>query len=195
MLNQKFVDDIIDKAKSEIEIYGSPSLLLLSISLCKGTELALKLHANNNLVNIAIALMDIKLGEALKDNKVDEHVQLSLDYAKTLLAESSELSEKEKSIIYNSIESHHGSVPHSSLESEIVTCADCYRFIHPLGVVEYIRMLSSRTNNTKEIITKAEAKLHEKWKLITIKIVKQELSPHYKYFTKLFAVAKSEQLA
>lgn len=99
-----------------------------------------------------------------------------------------ELTESEKAIIYNSVESHHGAAPHTSLESEIVTNADCYRFIHPLGVYTYIKTLCGRQPDasTRDIIVQAGIKLQEKWALITLPYVRDELSGHYTSFTNQF---------
>ena len=61
-------------AISEIEKYGSPPMILFEIAEKKAIELAEKFNADKNIVLIGIYLMDIKLGQALKENKVSEWI-------------------------------------------------------------------------------------------------------------------------
>jgi len=193
MISQKFITTIIEQASAEIKRYGVPSPIHFKISLAKGRELARRLDARENLVGLGTALMDIKLGEALEAGKLSEHVHMSLDYAKALLESSRELTREDKSIVYDAIATHH-TTTHASLESEIVTNADCYRFIHPMGVFEYMRIISNRNPSGKllAMIAQVGAKLNEKWELITLPIVREELKPYYKDFTKLFTHATKE---
>ena len=41
------------------------------------------------------------------------------------------------STLINCVAAHHGAIPFDSLEAEIVANADCYRFIHPRGVMSF----------------------------------------------------------
>ena len=147
------------------------------------------LQANEDLVSIGVCCMDIKLGAALKANKLSEHVSMSLSWTKKFLDSNRELTAQEKSIIYNSVETHHGAVKHNSLESEIVTNADCYRFIHPTGVTWWNAVLGTRTQNFLEILKQLNFKLEEKWHLVSLPIVKKELEPYYKTYKQLFKAA------
>ncbi len=191
MITPQLISQITDLAKGEITKYNAPSPTHFEMSLKKGKEFAKKLKARQDLVTLGICLMDVKLGEAMHAGKITEHVAMSLAYTKEILEPSHELTEQEKAIIYNAVESHHGAVPHTSLESEIVTNADCYRFIHPTGVTEFIRMLSKRElDSVVAIVEAAEAKLDEKWTLVTLPAVKAELEPYYRDYKKLFAIVK-----
>jgi len=190
MITQEFISNITKIAEAEITKYHSPSLLHFHLSQKKGRELAENLHARIDLVSLGTTLMDIKLGEALHSNQLDQHVKISLDFTKQLLEPAKELTREEKAILYNCVSAHHGQIPHNSQESEIVTNADCYRFIHPTGVFEYLRILSLRQpKDYAFIITQAKNKLVEKWSLVSLPIVKKDLKPYYNTFLDFFSHA------
>lgn len=192
MISQKFINQISKLAQIEIDRYHAPSHIHYSMTIAKGKELAQLLDRREDLVTLGTILMDIKLGEAFSLGKLDQHVKMSLDYAKSLCESNQELTAEEKDIIYNSVESHHGAIPHNSVESEIVTNADCYRFIHPTGVTWWNAALGTRTSNFLEIVGQLDLKLQEKWKLVSLPIVKKELEPYYLQYSKLFKVAAKD---
>jgi len=190
MITKKFVTQIINLAKGEAAKSGAPSQVHLDISLTQGKRLAQQLKADENLVALGICFMDIKLGEAMQANQLAQHVTMSLAYTIDVLGPNPELTDQEKSVVYNAIESHHGAVPHTSLASEIVTAADCYRFLHPAGIMEFLRILSHRLVDLPAIVDQAEAKLNEKWGLVTLPTVKTELKPYYQQFKSIFAATR-----
>ncbi|MFY9822151.1 MAG: hypothetical protein WAM82_12270 [Thermoanaerobaculia bacterium] len=192
MFSEKLVMDALDYARSEIEKYGLPTSLHFDLSLEKAQDLAQKLGADPNLVSVGVALMDIKLGEAFQQKRLAEHVQMGVQAAQDFLKPYG-LDVKEIAKVINCIEAHHGAVPHSCLESKIVTNADCYRFIHPAGVLSYIGTLSKRNPDLRAVIEGAEGKLDEKWQLLTIDLCKTELGDVYLYFKEIFAVAKATE--
>lgn len=179
----------IKLAQKEIDKTGLPHPIHFNISLKKGEELAQKLQADTRLVKVGVTLMDLKLGEAFRAGKLEDHVHMSADAAKKFLKDYT-LTDKEKDTIINCIEAHHGAVAHTSLESEIATNADCYRFIHPTGVTQFIATLGTRTSDLRSIIEQAEAKLDEKWRLVSLPIVKKELGTYYKQYKALLRSAR-----
>lgn len=192
MITQNFINQVSKLAQQEIDQYHAPSQLHYDLAIAKGKELARLLNHKEDLVTLGTILMDIKLGEAFSLGKLDQHVKMSLDYAKQICESNPDLSSEERAIIYNSVASHHGAIPHSSIESEIVTNADCYRFIHPTGVTWWNAALGTRTSNFQEIIGQLNSKLQEKWKLVSLPVVKKELEPYYLQYSKLFEVASKD---
>jgi DNA mismatch repair ATPase MutL len=165
-------------ARKEIEKYGLPSMFHFDLSLQKGLWLAEKMNANTDLVKAGISFMDLKLGEAFKNGVQKEHVKMSSEATQEFLSHY-DLDEKEKEILINSVEAHHGSINYNSIEAEICANADCYRFVHPKGVFYYFTTLSKRYSDFESIINQIETKLNEKINIASIPIVKEELSSYY----------------
>jgi hypothetical protein len=162
-----------------------PSKNHLDISLEKGKMLAEEYNANVDLVLIGVLLMDIKLSEAKKLNKGPEHVKMASDFAKEFLKDY-DLTEKEKNIIINSIEAHHGKVPYESIEAEVCANADCYRFIHPFGVFSYAGVLAKSDLPFEEQIKSLKFKLDEKHNILSLPKAKEELEEYYEMYSKQF---------
>jgi hypothetical protein len=178
-------------ALDEIAKYGLPSLVHLYLSLDKGTQIANNLNCDNYLVRIGICLMDLKLGEAFKKNEQNKHVEYSLKAAKEFL-ERFDILPKQKEILLNTIAAHHKAVPFISIESEICANADCYRFMHPLGVFYYLVTLGKRDMAPLQILEAAESKLDEKLNILSLDYCKKELMDSYHAFKQLFQAAKQE---
>lgn len=185
MITQELVEKAKEFAYSEIEKFGLPTRLHFDISLAKGIEISKALNADERLVTIGVCLMDIKLGEAFAQKKLAEHVKMGVEASNTFLLDF-ELDEDEKNKIINCIVAHHGTVPFNSLESEIVANADCYRFIHPKGVIHYIGTLTKRNLELEEISKQAEAKLDEKMAILSLEYCKNELASFYHSFKEIF---------
>ncbi|RJQ15585.1 hypothetical protein C4573_05490 [Candidatus Woesearchaeota archaeon] len=187
--------DIVAKARnyavSEIEQYGAPTLIAFEISEKKALELAKKLKADVTIVHLGIMLMDVKLGQAMKENKLREHVAMSSLAAKEFLKES-KLDEATKKKIINCIEAHHKAVPFSCLESEICANADCYRFMTPKGFLSFLASLGKRDGTFEAKLKLAEEKLDEKYDILSLDICKKELEGHYQNLKRLIADAKVE---
>lgn len=191
MVSQSLVDAAVEYARSEIEKFGLPTTLHFDLSFNKAGDLAHKLGADANLVKVGACLMDIKLGEAFSQGRLDQHVRMGVEAAKEFLS-AHQLTADEVQKIINCIEAHHGQVPHNCLESEIVTNADCYRFIHPAGVLSYLITLSKRSPDLTTNINGAEAKLEEKRRLLSLDVCRQELDGFYDGFKNAFSAARSE---
>lgn len=196
-MNQKStatnLSSVFDAAKSaalaEIEQYGLPTTLHFDLSLNKGKEIARIVGANEQLVAIGVCLMDLKLGEAFKSGELAKHVAMSVEASMQLLT-SLQVDAETAAKITNCVAAHHGTVPFESLESEVVANADCYRFLHPKGVVHYIGTLTKRNPDVTEVIKAAESKLDEKYKILSLAVCKKELEPFYHQFKSIFAACK-----
>ena len=102
--------DIIEESKkyalSEIDKFGTPISVHFEISEKKALELADKLKADKRIVQIGVCLMDLKLGQALKENRLSEHIQMSIEASKEFL-EKFDLDRESTDKIINCIEAHH----------------------------------------------------------------------------------------
>ncbi len=183
MVTQKLIDDINKFATSQSELYGVPSLFQLNLSRNKGQLLAKKLNANEKIVLLGTLLMDCMLGPAFKAGKLQEHVSMSVSKADEFLSKNSDIAVEEKINILKCIEQHHGAKNFFSLEAEICSNADCYRFASVSG---FLGSLAYGPNLPFEARIKLLSnKADEKWNLITIDSVKKELTPQYKSIKQL----------
>ena len=184
--------DIINKlALEEIEKFGGPSLNHYNLSLIKAEQIAniIDKKIDVNLVKCGIALMDIKLGECIKQGKQAEHVSESLKYAKQILLQN-KVDSKTTQVLLNCVEAHHGKVPFLSIEAEIYANADCYRFIHPQGVFTFMQTVTNSGANHNDAINMVLAKLEEKHNIVSLPCVKAELEPLYNNIKQLLLMAK-----
>ncbi len=189
-MNTTVIAKAREYALSEIRNFGTPISVHFVLSEKKAIELAKKLNADLEIVKIGIVLMDLKLGQALKENRLSEHVKMSSEAAQEFLKKFDLDGEKKKKII-NCIEAHHGKVSFICMEAEICANADCYRFIHPRGFFAYLTLLSGeRGLGFNECLNQAESKLEEKHKILSLDICKQELEDYYQTLKKFVTEAK-----
>ena len=114
---------------------------------------------------------------------------MSSDFAKELLSKY-DLSAQEIEIILNCVEAHHGKTPFSCVEAEVCANADCYRFMHPKGVLYYLTTLAKRGGDFSAQLTQLEAKYDEKAALLSLNAAKKELEPYKKAIKELIPAAK-----
>ena len=188
-MNRDVFIKVNEIALDEIKKFGGPSLAHYNLSMLKGIEIAKKLNADIEIVKCGIALMDIKLGEAIANKKQAEHVRMSYDFAKKILDENG-VSQKEQNVLLNCVEAHHGNVPFKSLEAEICANADCYRFIYPQGVFTFMQTVTRRGLSQNEAIAAVLFKLEEKKNILSLEICKNELLPMYDQIKALLVKSK-----
>ncbi len=176
-------------ALEEIEKFSAPSHVNYDIAQEKGVELAKALGANVDLVKLGCALMDIKLGECFKEKCPPEHIKRGMAYAKKILEENG-VDEKTKELLLNCVEAHHGGAPYKSLEAEICANADCYRFIHPRGVIASVQNSMTLGQSFDGAVSFVLAKLEEKHNILSLEICKKELEPYYEPMKKMLEEAK-----
>lgn len=180
----------VDKlALEEIQKYSLPAPFHYEISNLKGQEIAKKLKADEDVVALGTRLMDIKIGEAIKQNRLQDHVKMSAEYAKEIISKykiENELIDK----IINCVEAHHKQVPFTSIESEICANADCYRFLNPKVAIHFFANLQKRDMDFDESVKYFESKVDEKWKILSLDICKKELTPSYKLLKKIISELK-----
>jgi hypothetical protein len=182
------IKDIADNcdfvARKEIEEYGLPTPRHYKLSMDAGIRLANKLGANVDVVRAGVALMDIKLGECAKEGRQAEHVAVSAEFAEELLG-NFQADDKTKAVLLNSVRAHHGKEPFESLEAEIVANADCYRFIHPRGVMSFHATVVRRGKDHDDALKNVKFKLEEKYSIMSLDAAKEDLEEYYNMFVKI----------
>jgi len=189
-VEKKIIEDARNYALQEMEKFGSPALEHFELTCVKGQEIAAKLNVDKDIVLLGTILMDLKLGECLKNGKLPEHVAESSKAAKVFLEKYS-LNDDDKLKILNCVEAHHKTVPFSCTESEICANADCYRFLHPRGFIAYAKLLAASDRGDLDyIINQLEYKIDEKYSILSLDLCKTELNDFYPLFKKILAEAK-----
>ncbi|MBN1645990.1 hypothetical protein JW868_03035 [Candidatus Woesearchaeota archaeon] len=184
------VEEAREFAVYEAKEYGTPILPHFEISEKIAVELAQKFNADLDIVKIGVYLMDVKLGQALKEKRLKEHVEMSI-YASKEFLNKFDISDTKKEKIINCVAAHHAQVPFTCKEAEICANAECYRFLHPTGIFAYMHLLAKeRCPDFLEMVKQAECKLDEKWGILSLDICKKELESYYKSFKQFFADAR-----
>lgn len=184
---------IIQQAKKyalkEIALYGSPKIEHFFLSNEKWQELAEKLWAEKNIILLWTILMDLKIGQCIKEGKLSEHVQRSSEAAQEFLKQF-DIDKDTLEKIISCIESHHWVNQYFCKEAEICANADCYRFIHPRGIFAAVVLFGWRDGNVDNVLLQVEAKIDEKYNVLSLDICKHELEPYYQEFKKLITQSK-----
>ena len=188
------IQDLIKKCddfnRLEIQKYNPDMKFLYELSLDMGIKLAETYKADVNIVKIAIAMMDSKLPEASYLKTPKKHIEMSSNVTKEILIDIDFLNEDIKENIIKCVEEHHGTKGFFSIESEVVSNADCYKFVHPKGFLYYSSMLGRRFHDFDKELEQLDFKLNEKHNTISLDIVKEELEPYYQFFQKAIDEAK-----
>jgi hypothetical protein len=177
-----FLKQARELAYSEVEKTEMPLKLHVDLACEAGKRLARELNANESIVEAGTLLMDCVIGQAIKEGRLQDHVQMSLDKANELINKSS-LSEKDKENIRHCISEHHGVNKFHSLESEICCNADCYRFTSVKGFSYAMRYL--RDMPFKDLVDLLGKKVDEKWGLLSLDICKKELTDQHEVLVNL----------
>jgi len=185
--------EIIEKAREYVKNEtGNAVRPLFNIANKAGQELAEKLNADKDIIMLGTLLMDVKLKQAMKEDRVSEHVEMSIEAAKEFLGQF-DLGEDVKNKILKCVEEHHGRDEFDSLESEICCNADCYKFLSVKGFLRYLCILSERENDFQKAVEGVLAKMNEKQKALSLDICKQELEPYYIKFKEMLEKAKESE--
>ncbi len=171
-------------ARKEIRKYGSPERFHYEIANAKGLEIAAKLKANQDIVSIGTRLMDVKIGQAIKEGRLEMHVEMSSDHARKFLSKY-KVPKEQKAKIINCIEAHHKGVPFTCKEAEVCANADCYRMLTFEGALTLLTALIKRGFESKEALAYLEKKIDEKWGILSLGLCKKELAHNYKLLKSL----------
>lgn len=184
----KLLEILRDFAYTEVERTGMPIKLHVDHSTQKGLELAKKLKARQDIVEAGTLMMDCILGEAIKQDRVNDHIEMCYQKTEKILRDFDEISEEDKSNILHCVREHHGSDKFYSIESEICCNADCYRFTSIKGFIISVRYL--RDMPFDEMITLVSDKVDEKWNAISLDICKTELEDEHELILKILGKLK-----
>jgi len=184
MITPRAIQTIKDFVYSQIEQYKAPSLFHLDFANEKGQLLADNLKANKDIVLMGTMLMDCMLGEAMKNEKPLEHIEMSAKKTEELLLKIPELNKSERKNIVACVSQHHGAEKFYSLEAEICCNADCYRFASIKGALG--GMITGRKMEMSDLVALYSKKADEKWNTLTIEICKVELEPQYQILKQMF---------
>ena len=190
MTLEELVDISYNYNQSELEKNKSEIGVLDDLALEQAIILARKHNANETIVKIAMNLMDSKLPEASIEGMVKEHIPRGLEVAKKYLNQVNDASVEEKENILACIKEHHGALKYSSIESEICANADCYKFLSAKGILAYASILARRLSNLEKEWDKLEAKMDEKYNIVSMPEVKNELEETYLTFKKILKDAR-----
>lgn len=177
MITKKLINSVKEFVYKEIETYGAPSKFQVDFTNEKGQLLSEKLNADKNIVLLGSLLMDCKLGQAYKEGRLQDHIEMSKQKADEILSSDKDVTNDEKLNILNCISQHHGLDKFSSLEAEICCNADCYKFASIKGVIGGIKHL--RDMPLDDIVKLFSDKANEKWNALSLDISKKELKVEY----------------
>lgn len=187
------LDLLLEKSKElldvEVEKYVLPPQWQNEITVDKAVWLADKLNANKEIVLIGALLMDLKVGQTIKEKRDStEHINLALEVAEKLLQEF-DIEATDKEAIKHCIKEHHNVGEFSSIESEICANADCYKFLHPKGFFSSLIRLSVRFDD-EDALNLFEYKIEEKHKTLSLQECKEELEEYYHFLKKIIKEAR-----
>ena len=187
---QEIIKAAEEFALNEIEKYGGPPLYFFNIANEKGKEIAQQLEADVEITQLGTILMDIKIGEAIENGCVKNHVQMCVDATKEFL-ERFDMTDEQKEKVINCVEGHHKDVPWKCKEAEICANADGYKFLLTKNWLSYLNLLAKRGVSPEKALEQAEKKAYEKWNILSLDICKQELEPQYKAIKDIVKLAKN----
>jgi len=176
--------------KKEVEKTDIPPIENHKICLAYGKELAKAYKANEDFILACLNFMDLKMGEAFLNNRMKDHVQMSLK-ATLLAIRPLDLDKKIIKEISDCISSHHGMKKYPSIEAEICANADCFKFLHPRGVFAFISSLGKRGMAFEDLLRYAKQKLEEKIAIISLPEVKEEAKSYYHLLSEIFEKAQN----
>ena len=147
--------------------------------------------ADKNIAMVGTVVLDIKLGEALNKNSLNQHVKMSVSATKDFLKKF-EISEILKDKIIICVGTHHGCKKFICMLAEICANADCYRFLSPRGIIVAIILFGRRNGLADFCLDNVEKKMDEKYKILSLNFCKEELESYYQNFKKFIEEAKSK---
>jgi len=120
--------------KVQRELYAKllPGEVLLNIRENWLEKLLETHHCNVEALMLGFMFADFKLQEATDLRKPNDHIRMSLDYARQAFDRYSEISLDDQNIVLEIIETHHGG-NHNHIESKLFKNADSLAFLEPKG--------------------------------------------------------------
>jgi len=183
-INKKILKISEKLLKKEIEKTGLPAIDFHKVCLVYGKRLAKAYKVNEDFILACLNFMDVKVGEAFIKKRVQDHIQMSLE-ASLKAVKPLNLDKKLIKKISGCILNHHGTKKYPSIEAEICTNADCFKFLHPKAFIAFIASLGKRGRTFEEILKFAQEKIDEKIAVASLPEVKKEAQDYYCLLSKL----------
>ncbi len=177
MITTNTISRVKEMAYTDSRENGAPSIFQIDYATEVAIRLADLLGADRRICQTGAYLMDCALGTAYRRGVLDQHVAMSHKKAEDFLNSVVDVTEADRKNILNCVLEHHGVGKFSSLESEIVCNADCYKFLSVKGVVGGI--MHMRDMEVDQVVQIFEAKAVEKWGALSLDVCKQELKNQY----------------
>jgi hypothetical protein len=175
-----------EAALEEIRKYDSPNPVHFDIANRVGQKIAGNMHVDANIVLLGTTLMDFKIGQALSEDRLKEHIFMSKEAVETLLM-SHDCPEASLKKILDCIGGHHKTAAWTCSEAEICANADCYRFLTPRGIISFLQQIGKREMNLDDSLAYALSKVEEKWQILSLPQCRQELESNYLLLKKLLS--------
>ncbi len=193
METEQVMQKIREIGANEVKNGNAPPEVYTRLAIEKGIQLANEMNADVQVVEAALWLGDSQLALCMKQNRAQEHVQVSAEFARIAMKEAGASQE----FVENAVQamSEHHSTKHKNLEGEIVANADGYKFLQPLGLLSLV-MKDAKKRSDIETLKYALSKLEEKWNVLTIQQCKDETRQNYDAlkFVLESAIQKATQL-
>lgn len=169
---------------------GGDVAYLFEIANQKALELAKRLGADTEIVQLGSNLMDIKLQEARESGKTEAHIVMGIKASRDFL-EKTDLSEEKKKKVIECVAEHHSkSGKFSCLEAEICANADCYKFLSARGFFYYTMVQGKRNCTFNEAVMSTEKYFRKKLEILSLPECKAELEQDIKAILAFLEAAK-----
>jgi hypothetical protein len=163
----------------------APAWLLTELAIAKGKELAKRQGVEERLVLASLYLSHTIFSPVWGSRTLSNHPILSARFTKKQLDRWG-VGDKDKKIILNAIEAHHGKVRAKTKVAEIVKNAECFKFVSVQGSLIWLHELGQRQIPYDLAVERVILKMEEKRKLLTLPECKREAEKNCRVIKKLF---------
>ncbi|MFH0713131.1 MAG: hypothetical protein V1722_00565 [Candidatus Micrarchaeota archaeon] len=191
MESQTTIQTIREVGLREAQNNNAPPEIYTRLAIEKAISLAKKMKGDEQIVETALWLCDLRIGPCLRENRVQDHVKESLVAAREVLSDagaSKEFAEKSLQVMSE----HHAKV-HKYLEGEIVANADAYKFLPPIGSLHLLWIEGKRSDSFSKSLSYVFHKIEEKWNVLTIQECKDEMRESYEHLKFVFESALEKE--
>ena len=178
MITKNLIQKAKDLAYCQAKVNFAPFIEQIEFTNNQGQILAEKLNADPDIVLLGTLLMDCQLGLAQREGRIKDHVKMGVAISEELLMNDKDITQEERDKVISSVREHHGVPNFSSLESEIVCNADCYKFVSVEGFTKYLRY--ARAMEFDQVVKILRDKADEKWNALSLVEYKNSLQEEYR---------------
>lgn len=183
-------NDLDQAAIADIMKYSVPTLDDYNDVVNVSLELGKRLNANLDVINLGAKFIEIKLGQAITEKKLGEHINMSLGFAMDFLA-NYPLNDDLKKKVFACIREQKDN-KFSCIEAEICANALCYNYLTPKKVLKIFYNMKQKGYNFDEIFIFVEEKIDEMWGRLTLDICKKDLEKNYNKIVDFLELARMD---